>query len=126
MEYQYKIRPHHGMCIAFFKGKGYSSEFTVHMRDMIQKLEQNPMICITMQTDAICTKCPNNRNGLCETPDKVNTYDRQVLSMCGLQDGAVLPYQDFKRMVYEKILQRNKRKEICGNCEWNDLCKDLE
>lgn len=60
MEYQYKIRAHHGMCIAFFQGKGYSNEFTAHMREMIHKLEKNSTICITTQTDAICLKCPNN------------------------------------------------------------------
>lgn len=122
MEYQYKIRPHHGMCIAFFQGKGYSSEFTVHMEKMIQKLSHNPIICITAQTDSICTKCPNNNNGICETADKVMEYDKRVLAKCGLQEGTVMPYQDFKRLVHERILQPSKREEICGNCEWNELC----
>lgn len=89
---------------------------------MIQKLEENPYICITAQTDNICMKCPNNHNGTCETADKVMKYDKQVLVKCGLQEGAIMPYLDFKRMVHKMILQQNKRKEICGNCEWNELC----
>lgn len=122
MDYCYKIRPHHGMCIAFFQGKGYSNEFTVHMEKMIQKLEQNPFVCITAQTDSICTKCPNNHNGTCETADKVMEYDKKVLEKCGLQEGTVMPYLDFRHMVHKMILQQNKREEICGNCEWNELC----
>lgn len=27
------LRPHHGMCLAYFKGEGYSNGFTAHIRD---------------------------------------------------------------------------------------------
>lgn len=122
MEYQYKIRAHHGMCIAFFQGKGYSNEFTVHMGEMIHKLENNPTICISTQTDAICLKCPNNIQGVCETESKVTEYDRQVLKRCGLSDGMIIPYADFKKAVYEHILLPGRREEICGNCQWSEIC----
>lgn len=123
MEYQYKIRPHHGMCIAFFEGKGYSNEFTAHMSEMIHKLENNPTICISTQTDAICLKCPNNIQGVCETENKVAEYDRQVLKRCGLSDGMIIPYADFKKAVYEHILIPGRREEICGNCQWSEICR---
>ena len=122
MDYEYKIRPHHGMCIAFFQGKGYSDEFTAHMSEMIHKLESNPIICITVQTDAICLKCPNNKQGICEAASKVAEYDRQVLEQCGLAEGMILPYSDFKKIVYEHILLPGRREEICGNCQWNEIC----
>lgn len=122
MEYQYKIRAHHGMCIAFFQGKGYSNDFTAHMGEMIHKLESNPTICITTQTDAICRKCPNNIQGICETECKAAAYDRQVLWRCGLSDGMILPYADFKKSVYEHILLPDKREEICGTCQWSEIC----
>lgn len=122
MEYKYKIRPHHGMCIAFFQGKGYSSAFTAHMGGVIHKLENNPTICISAQTDEICLRCPNNRQGVCETGNKVLEYDRQVLEQCGLSDGMIMPYADFKKAVYKNILLPGKREEICGNCQWSNLC----
>lgn len=122
MEYQYKIRPHHGMCMAFFKGKGYSNEFTAHLGKMIKDLENNPIVCITSQTDAICIKCPHNLHGICEAEKKVNGYDREVLKRCRFKDGDVMPYLDFKKAVYEEILLSGKREEICGDCQWNDLC----
>lgn len=122
MDCEYKIRPHHGMCIAFFQGKGYSNEFTAHMSEMIHKLENNPTICITAQTDAICLKCPNNKHGICETANKVAEYDRLVLVKCGLSEGTILPYSDFKKIVHEHILLPGRREEICGNCQWNEIC----
>ena len=123
MNYQYKIRPHHGMCIAFFKGKGYSEEFTAHMKETIQNLQSNPMVCLTANTDEVCSKCPFNIEGICEAADKVAEYDKEVLKRCGFSDGTVLPYLDFKKAIYEKILLVGKREEICGNCQWNELCR---
>ena len=35
-----KLRAHHGMCLAFFEGKGYSAGFTAHMARILEYLEQ--------------------------------------------------------------------------------------
>ncbi|MGN0335780.1 MAG: DUF1284 domain-containing protein [Lachnospiraceae bacterium] len=59
-KYQYRIRAHHGMCLAFFKGKGYSNEFTEHMGKIKERLTENPLVCITDQTDIICSCCPKS------------------------------------------------------------------
>ena len=37
----YPIRPHHGMCLAFFIGNGYSNGFTAHMQGAVTKLIKN-------------------------------------------------------------------------------------
>ncbi|MGN1154734.1 MAG: hypothetical protein ACI4TK_01005 [Agathobacter sp.] len=31
-------------------------------------------------------------------------------------------FLDFKKMVCNHILYQDKRKEICGDCQWNELC----
>lgn len=31
MEYQYKLRPHHGLCISFFSAKRDSEKYKEHM-----------------------------------------------------------------------------------------------
>ncbi len=111
------------MCLAYFQGKGYSGEFTAHMGKMKRWLEQNPVIRVSAETDIICKACPNNREGVCETAAKVAGYDRQVLSRCGLSEGSELPYSEFQKLVRERILIPGKREEICGDCQWNDLCR---
>ena len=122
-EYRYKIRAHHGMCIAFFKGKGYSIEFAENMQNIINELQSNPLVYITDEVDDFCKCCPNNLNNLCTAQEKVIKYDKQVLKLCGLKSGDILPFNDFKKSVYDNILSRGKRETICGSCEWNDLCK---
>ena len=34
-----KLRAHHGMCLAFFEGKGYSSAFTENMGKVLEEME---------------------------------------------------------------------------------------
>ena len=118
----YRLRAHHGMCLAFFKGKGYSEEFTLHMTRIKNDLENNPNVKIVCETDDICSKCPNNKNSECLSEDKVREYDRDVLRRCNLSEGAIISYADFKDLVYNNILIPEKREEICGNCQWNELC----
>ena len=122
MDSKYTLRPHHGMCIAFFKGKGYSEEFTAHMKAIIPKLEDNPLVCIKAHTDELCSRCPHNIKGTCKSYDKVLRYDNEVLKRCGIEDGTIIPYLDFKSTVYDNILLAGKREEVCGDCEWSELC----
>lgn len=120
----YKLRAHHGLCLCFFKGQGYSSEFIQNMSNVKCKLEENPLVCITKQTDMICNKCLNNIDGKCESEEKVCEYDRQVLERCHISEEEIMPYLDFQRLVQKNILLLKKRKEICENCEWDLLCND--
>ena len=34
------LRPHHGMCLAYFKGEGYSDGFSAHMKDVLDELQK--------------------------------------------------------------------------------------
>lgn len=120
-KYQYSIRAHHGMCLAFFEGKGYSSTFSEHMKEMKSRLAEDPLVCIVAGEDQICSACPNNK-GICASQEKVVEYDRQVLLRCELTEHAVMPFCDFQELVYQHILYPGKREEICGDCQWNDLC----
>ena len=122
-DYRYRVRAHHGMCLTYFRGAGYSSDFTKNMWTMKGLLEADPPVQLLAGTDDICAACPNNRDGICEDQEKVLEYDRQVLDRCGLTPGMVMPFREFQALVAEKILLPGKREEICGNCEWTGLCR---
>lgn len=119
---KYRIRAHHGMCLAFFRGKGYSEEFTIHMSRVKQILEQNPMVEIVDAADEICRHCPNNHSGICEQEEKAAGYDRKVLELCGLSAAVQLPWKDFEKLVSDRILETDRRKAVCGDCQWDFLC----
>lgn len=116
------LRPHHGMCLAYFVGHGYSDGFTAHMAATLASLTPDTPIRLTVNTDTVCTACPNNLGGVCEKPDRVAAYDRAVLDLCGLWDGQVLPFGDLTARVQENILSPGLRPSICGDCRWNGIC----
>lgn len=118
-----KLRPHHGMCIAFFGGKGYDEDFTENMTRVIERFKaEDPDITLTVSEDIICGKCPHNKEHRCDSRDKVSRYDSGVLTLCGLSEGDTLPYSEFAGLVRDNILSAGKRSDICGDCCWNDMC----
>ena len=118
----YRIRAHHGMCLAYFRGEGYSEEFTEHMYRIKEALESNPEVVIINETDDICGHCPNNLSGICTSMDKVENYDNKVLGLCGIEAGAALEWKVFEGLVKERVLDAGKRCEVCGGCQWEHLC----
>ncbi len=118
----YRIRAHHGMCFSFFRGKGYSGEFTDNMWKMKENLAHNPDVILLKEADDVCAHCPNNQKGTCISMEKVADYDRQVLDLCGLEPGVRMRWKDFEKTVQDKILKPGRREEICKDCEWSELC----
>ena len=118
----YRIRAHHGMCLAFFQGKGYSEEFADHMGKIKCDLEKNPKVCLVDETDDICTHCPHCVSAVCRNAEKVAGYDRKVLALCGLEAGAALEWKVFEELVKRKILDAGKRKAVCKDCQWDSMC----
>ena len=117
----YKIRAHHGVCLYFFQGKGYSGDFVENMVRMKAILAENPEIILMDGPDDICAACPNRLTETCA--EKASRYDREVLRRCGLSVGERLPYREFSRKVIESILRPGVRAEICGDCQWSSLCR---
>lgn len=121
-----KIRPHHGLCTAFFRGEGYSTEFTENMGNIIAFLsEEDPRIILSEGADAICKGCPNLSDGNC-SGEKAARYDEAVLEMCGLSEGTEMNWNDFGRSVREKVISRGKLPEICSDCQWFCICGEKQ
>ena len=121
------IRAHHGLCLFNFIGKGYSSDFVSNMTTMKQRLEaENPVVNIVTECDSICQHCPNNIQGNCLSCKKVERYDKKVLQYCDIKEQGVLSWQEFSEIVNQKIREKGIRKEICLDCEWNEICTSIE
>ena len=67
-------------------------------------------------------KCPNLENGVCNTWELVLHYDREVLKCCGLAEGIKIFWNDFAKLVEERIISSGERQKICGNCQWSSIC----
>lgn len=121
-----KLRPHHGLCLNYFEGKGYSSDFERHMQEVSDLLKKDTKICIADGADEICSACPNLQNGKCVSAEIVDHHDQAVLKKCGLEKGEELTYGEFQELVRGRILLPKKRREICGDCQWSSICDSYE
>ena len=121
------LRPHHGLCIGFFEGKGYSERFVRHMTETIARLcAENPEITLVTHCDVLCDACPHNIGDVCESDEKVSHYDNAVLTLCGLSGGDTLRWSAFRERVKAQILREKKLEAVCGDCMWYDICKAKE
>ena len=106
----YRIRPHHGMCLYFFEGKGYSEGFTKHMAEVKEWLlgKNGPAsLQLVGATDEICSACPHNKGGSCESAEKVDRYDAGVLKY-GIWQGHLwrLPVERYLPQIMKSIPMR--------------------
>lgn len=118
------LRAHHGMCLAYFIGEGYSGGFTAHMRRVLDTLGPDTPVRLIAAVDTVCAACPNNLDGVCENNASAAGYDRAVLERCGLAEGAELTFGTFAALVQERIIEPGLRREICGDCQWDGICSE--
>lgn len=116
------LRPHHGMCLAYFIGKGYSEGFSAHMEKCLQQFLKDGKVKLVVHTDEICSACPNQKEQVCIAQDHVSKYDKKVLEICGFSEGMELNFLQFASIVQQKILGKDLRESICGGCQWNEIC----
>ncbi len=121
-----KLRAHHGMCLAFFEGKGYNNAFTENMAKIQADMKKDTVLTIIDGADVICHSCPRLQEEVCSGQEQTGTYDRKVLAYCGIEQNAILTWQAFSALISERIFRAGKRKEICGSCGWSYLCDKKE
>lgn len=122
------LRPHHGLCLRFFRGKGYSDNFVAGMKKIHSALHGEPFREITLvcHADNICEACPNMENNVCNTEHKVSEFDLKVLELCGISENDILTWEDFSDLISENILNKNLLPQVCGSCRWFYICKNLQ
>lgn len=113
-----RLRPHHGLCLGFFEGYGYSDGFSRNMEAVLNSLEAETVVEIAEGHDSICVNCPNQDT---DCPNAA-IYDRRVLELCGLRTGQELTWSEFQNRVREHVLEAGRLAEVCGNCKWFSIC----
>ena len=117
------LRPHHALCAQFFEGKGYSEQFVAHMYGVLAELDRSVSVTLVDGCDAICASCPNNRDGVCETDEKVKAIDRRAIEAMGLLFGDTLPWRDLSALAKDRIVAAEKLSAVCRDCEWIGICE---
>jgi len=112
------LRPHHGLCLGFFRGEGYDGAFTRNMTGVLASLTPDTPVCLTVGHDVLCAACPNRGDGC----PNAAAYDRRVLALCGLRAGQRLSWGRLRQSAEENILSPGRLARVCGDCQWAALC----
>ena len=121
------IRPHHVLCAHFFVGKGYSEAFVAHMRQTLELLSRDgAAVTLTDGCDELCSACPNNHGGVCETETKVRAIDGRAIAAMQLHFGDTAAWSDLCAHAERGILAQGLLREVCRDCEWIGLCAGAE
>ena len=121
------LRPHHAVCAQFFEGKGYSDQFTKHMRSVLAALKStDPVVTITGGCDCICAECPNQINGVCTSDEKVKGIDRRAVNKMDLDFGVSVRWSRLCSLAVQTIIRPDLLRDVCGDCEWIGLCAGKE
>ena len=124
---QIYLRPHHGLCIQHYTGRGYDENFTRNMDHIVDILKCNPSQEIVLYTgvDVLCKCCPHNQNGVCNSEEKVVGYDSKCLSISGFYNGQHLTWDSLKKTFINEIIKKSNLRYVCGDCAWFSLCEEM-
>ncbi|MFH0965338.1 MAG: DUF1284 domain-containing protein [Planctomycetota bacterium] len=117
------VRAHHFLCIAGFRGKGYSDAFVRGMEHVTKRLRRDPELRVRIMAtcDAICEACPHQRGGRCiraEEGETVEERDHRTAKLLGLRMGARMTAHDVYARIARKLGEGIGIDALCGECEW--------
>ncbi len=119
----YNLRPHHGLCIMFFEGKGYNEKFIKNMDKVVKSLDKFPdtEIILNSSNDIICSACPHKGTSCAEK--SVLNIDAKILSICQLKNGEKIKFSEFKYLIHNNVIALLSLEHICTGCRWKTLCE---
>ncbi len=119
------LRPHHGLCVLHFVGKGYSEGFVDNMTRIVLELKHsNPMILLGEGADDICVCCPHNLSSGCESGQKPAQIDARCLSLCGFSANQVVSWAEYRDALRRNILSAGQLNRVCEGCQWLSICNE--
>ena len=121
----FRLRPHHGMCLPKFVGKGYGDALTANMQNVHDFLYEFPKTDLIIQEgcDDLCAHCPHRIGKRCDS-DHACLFDERVLDRTGLKYGDCITFEEF--ITRTEPLRKDQLAEICGECSWYEFCRTIE
>ena len=119
------LRPHHLLCLPNFIGEGYGDAFCANMAAKKALLEREDRFTPVCGCDGVCAACPHRQGDRCDAEEKVTRYDNAVRELLDLSPGVPCSYRELTDRVKREIFAPGRLREICGDCQWADLCERI-
>lgn len=134
-----KLRGHHLVCLCYFIGRGYSSDFIENMSKIWKFLKSCPNlknINIVCGFDDLCSCCPNkfknsedvlqtsyfNFEG-CSSKNSLNR-DKAYLNLFRFKIGSFVSFAEVSKKE-SSLVSDYVFSKFCGSCRWFKLCVSI-
>jgi uncharacterized protein len=119
------FRGHHLVCLHFYDGTGYNSQFIKYLADILNKAEKNA-VKICSGADCICIECPHLRDGICACYENaeadIRFMDSKALELLGLFSDEKISWKDVRTRVEKIFCEWNRL--YCMGCDWRSACEN--
>lgn len=119
------LRPHHLICLQFFRGEGYSQEFVDNLARTFTRLQTEPAR-IVAGADVVCAACPNlGDDQRCTDPgeDAIRELDAVALATLDVELGDVMMMDDAARLLIERTEATTSFRDTeCRGCGFRTVC----
>jgi uncharacterized protein len=120
-----KLRGHHLICLHFFRGEGYSAEFTANLREILKRAATGERIETVSEADDVCKICPYLKMNRClydeDAHEEIQEMDREALALLELTVGDIILWSDIRKKL--PAIFHRWSEEFCRACDWRQACE---
>ncbi len=120
-----KLRGHHLICLHFFRGEGYNSEFVENLGKVLLRIEAGEAVEVCSGADDVCKRCPYLEGKKCfydrNAEYEIGEMDRNALRLMGLETHRKVKWVDIKDKIPGII--HEWAENYCKECDWRKVCK---
>ena len=128
MSEQLRLRPHHLVCLQFYRGQGYSASYVENLSRVVASAAEGPVLVVEGQ-DSVCVACPGLApDGTCLDPmageSEVRRLDRLALAVLGVRVGEECSLAHARELLEADAIAAGRwRFDACAGCTWEDVCE---
>ena len=119
-----RLRGHHLICLHFFHGEGYNTEFVENLRDVLERTKSGE-VEISPGADDICGGCPHLDQFRCRSTEDadegIREMDKRALELLNEGEGSKVKWHEIRKRIPELFhLWYNSYCNVCG---WKRACE---
>jgi len=124
-----RLRGHHLICLQFFRGEGYCTDFVENLEHVLQRAQAERVLVVD-GIDHVCAACPElGSDNRCASEDaggesEIVRLDELAMSILDVTSGQRLSLPEARsRLEADAIGAGSWRANACHGCAWEHVCE---
>lgn len=124
-----RLRPHHLVCLQFYRGEGYSDSFIANLDRIFARLADEPALVVG-GADDVCGFCPElDSDSVCASESaggesEIGRIDALACCVLDVKPGERITLAEARvRLADDAFAVGRWRAEACDGCAWESVCE---